>query len=60
VADPRIVNVLKAFTRRLLDEGRNIESHCKYCGDVIVGSARDGLLEKEEEHFKKCPKVPRD
>lgn len=57
---PRTVNVLGVFTRRLFDEGAKIESRCKFCGDVIIGSVMGGLLEKEEEHFKNCPKAPKE
>jgi len=51
------------FSRRLTDDGRYIESCCKFCGTVIIGSVMEGLLEKEQEHVKacpKCPKVPRE
>jgi len=46
------------FDRRLTDDGLEIESRCKFCGAVIVGSVLKGLAEKERQHIKNCPKSP--
>jgi hypothetical protein len=57
---PRKVGVAKAFTRRLINDGSQIESRCNFCGAAIVGSAMYGLDKLEEQHFNNCPKISRD
>ena len=48
---------LDGFVRRLIDDGLHIESCCRLCGAVIIGSVMDGLVDKEREHVKNCPKI---
>ena len=51
------VNVAELFERKLSEKsGRTmIESRCKGCGHVLVGTAIFGdILEQEQEHFRGC------
>jgi hypothetical protein len=57
MADPRAIKVADAFTRRLINDGSQIESRCKFCGAVIIGSVMQGFVEQERQHFKECPKI---
>jgi hypothetical protein len=57
---PGPAKVTQAFVRRLINNGLQIESRCKSCGVVIVGSAMEGLAEKEQQHIQNCPKIVRD
>jgi len=57
MADPHIDVAARAFTRRLINDASQIESRCKSCGALIIGSVLDGLLEKEQVHIKHCPKI---
>jgi hypothetical protein len=47
------------FARQLLwREGRSlIESKCRHCGAVLVGTASGTLPEEEKEHVIACPKA---
>ncbi len=48
-------NLDDGFTRRLQPgEPALIESRCNHCGLVILGSAMNGLEEKEREHRLRC------
>jgi hypothetical protein len=53
----RTVGVTNAFTRRLINDGTQIESRCIFCGAVIIGSVMEGFVEQEQQHFKTCPKI---
>lgn len=47
------------FERKLVKHSERmlIESHCKHCGHILLGTAVFGdLLEQEEEHFRICRK----
>lgn len=55
--DPQ--KVIQVFVRRLINNGLQIESRCKFCGTVIVGSAMEGLAETEQRHIQNCPKIGR-
>jgi hypothetical protein len=45
------------FERKLCEQGGRtlIESHCKLCGKILLGTAIFGdLLEQEQQHAVKC------
>ena len=46
----------RQFDRRLVARGdrKLIESTCRRCGVIIVGSISDSLTEDEENHVKDC------
>jgi hypothetical protein len=47
------------FERKLCERSGKtlIESHCKQCGQILMGTAIFGdLLEQEQEHFRSCRK----
>jgi hypothetical protein len=51
----------RQFERRLISQGdrKLIESTCRRCGTVIVGSITDGLAADEENHVKDCRSKPK-
>ena len=46
----------RRFDRRLVAQGerRLIESTCRRCGAVIVGSVSESLADDEQEHVQQC------
>jgi len=53
------LNAGSQFERKLVEQGGRtlIESHCKLCGKILLGTAIFGdLLEQEQEHFRICRK----
>jgi hypothetical protein len=58
MAAPQPARVGDVFTRRLIDNGLQIESRCNFCGVAIVGTARDNdIKSKEQQHVLNCPKM---
>ncbi len=57
-SDQSAVN--RRFARRIVQQGERmlIESTCRYCGAVIVGSVTDALAANEDEHLEKCQQNP--
>lgn len=47
------------FARKLLDQDERflIESTCRHCGTVIVGSAHESLPQDEKKHVSTCLKA---
>jgi hypothetical protein len=53
------INAGSQFERKLSEQGGRtlIESHCKLCGQILLGKTIFGdLLEQEQEHFRICQK----
>jgi hypothetical protein len=51
------LNAGSQFERKLCEQGGRtlIESHCKLCGKILLGTAIFGdLLEQEQQHALKC------
>jgi hypothetical protein len=55
---PHSARLADAFVRRLIEDGLQVESCCKYCGAVIIGSVMRGLANEELRHLQNCSKVP--
>jgi hypothetical protein len=56
---PAPIGAGDVFSRRLISDGVQIESTCKFCGVVIIGSASESLPGDEQQHIKDCPNIPR-
>ena len=53
------LNAESQFERKLVEQGSRtlIESRCKQCGEILLGSAIfDDLRGQEKEHFRLCRK----
>ena len=51
------INAGSQFERKLSEQGGRtlIESHCKLCGQILLGTAIFGdLLEQEKQHMVQC------
>ncbi len=51
---------IRQFRRRIVqqDDRTLIESTCRYCGKVIIGSVMDALTDDEAQHADQCRANP--
>jgi hypothetical protein len=51
----------RLFERRLVEQGdrKLIESTCRRCGAVIVGSVTEALADDEAKHAQECRRNPK-
>jgi hypothetical protein len=54
------MNTAGSFDRTLIDFNLHIRSVCRHCGEVIVGSATEGLEGHEANHLDTCCKISAD